>query len=96
MISSHHTNAARILYFPRLMVRLTTALHPHRRKAQGCGGKDFVDGGHGHNFKRVSVTGGEDYFPISVFLFRHGWFILLCRFFSLLLEFYNYDRESSE
>ena len=21
----------------------------HRRKAEGCGGKDFVDGGHGHN-----------------------------------------------
>jgi hypothetical protein len=21
---------------------------PHRRKAQGCAGKDFVDGGHGH------------------------------------------------
>ena len=30
--------------------------YAHRRKAQGCGGKDSGDGGHGHNSKRVSVT----------------------------------------
>ena len=35
----------------------TAAIQPHRRKAEGAGGKDFVDGGHGHNSKRVSVTG---------------------------------------
>ena len=31
-------------------------LFSSRRKAQGCGGKDSGDGGHGHNSKRVSVT----------------------------------------
>ncbi|MBQ4613803.1 MAG: hypothetical protein IJB31_02620 [Akkermansia sp.] len=29
---------------------VTTAhASPHRRKADGCGGEDFTDGGHGHH-----------------------------------------------
>ncbi len=43
IIKNRHLFVRDYRYFILYFIHLLTAIHPHRRKTQGCGGKDFVD-----------------------------------------------------